>query len=252
METLDCFIPVYNEEAVLEHSVLALLQFCEDNLAGPFRIVVVDNGSDDATRAIAARLARDLSPVAALHFDETGRGRALRRAFLTSEATYLGYMDADLSTHLRALPEALIRLRWGADMVIGSRLVRGAHIRRQLKREVLSRTFNALVRRLFDSPLHDHQCGFKFMTHDACRALVPSTRDDKWFFDTELLVLGLRRGQRIEEIPVDWIEDLGSTVHIARTVVDDLIGMHRLRRRLAGGSGDSATRSVTDEEPGSR
>jgi len=142
-------------------------------------------------------------------------------------------MDADLSTHLAALPEALRRLEAGADLVIGSRLLPASHTTRCLHREVLSRIYNGLVQTIFVTGLTDHQCGFKFLTQEACRALVPQAEDNLWFFDTELLVLAARSGRRIDQIPVDWIEDLGSTVRIVRTVVDDLIGMWRLQRRLA-------------------
>jgi hypothetical protein len=172
--------------------------------------------------------------VAAMHLAEKGRGRALRQAFLGSDAAVVGYMDADLSTHLAALPEALARLRGGAQVVIGSRLLPGSRTRRRLRREVLSRTYNHLVRAAFGTQLRDHQCGFKFLGREASRRVVPLTRDDLWFFDTELLVLAQRAGLRIDEIPVDWIEDLGSTVRVLRTIRDDLVGIARLRRRLRG------------------
>ena len=110
--------------------------------------------------------------------------------------------------------------------------MRGSHITRRLRREVLSRVYNALVRGAFGTGLRDHQCGFKFLNRARSRDLVAATRDDKWFFDTELLVLADRAGLRIDEIPVDWIEDLGSTVRIVRTVVDDLRGMRRLYVRV--------------------
>jgi glycosyltransferase involved in cell wall biosynthesis len=230
---LECFIPAYNEETDLEANVLRLAAFCRESLGGSFRVTVVDNGSNDRTAEIADRLARGGGEVAAIHYPEKGRGRALRRAFLGSRAERFGYMDADLSTHLAALPEALRRLDGGADLVVGSRLLPSSHTTRQLKREVLSRTYNALVRGLFASRIRDHQCGFKFMTRAAGLALVPQTEDDLWFFDTELLVLAQHAGRRVDEIPVDWIEDLGSTVHVVRTVFDDLRGMRRLRRRLS-------------------
>lgn len=232
---LECFIPAYNEGADLEANVLRLVSFCRDALKDGFRVTVVDNGSTDRTSEIADRLVDAHREVAAVRFLEKGRGRALRRAFLASEAAWVGYMDADLSTHLRALPEALRRLEKGADLVIGSRLMPASHTTRRLQREVLSRTYNALVRRVFGTPISDHQCGFKFLTRAACRVLVPRTEDDLWFFDTELLVLAHRSGRRVEEIPVDWIEDLGSTVRIVRTIVDDLRGMWRLDRRLRAG-----------------
>jgi len=230
---LECFIPVYNEAVALEANLMRVLAFCREQVTAPWRVTVLNNGSTDDTAAIADRLAAVHPQVGAVHMPEKGRGRALRRAFLGSEATWIGYMDVDLSTHLRALPEALRRLESGADLVIGSRLLPGSHTRRRLRREVLSRGYNTLVRALFASPIRDHQCGFKFLSRPRCRDVVAATEDDKWFFDTELLLLAQRAGLRVEEIPVDWIEDLGSTVHIVRTVMDDLVGMRRLRRRLA-------------------
>lgn len=229
---LEIFIPAYNEAQDLEVNLERLLAYCRSELSAPYRLTVVDNGSTDATPALAERLARQHEEVGALHFPEMGRGRALRRAFLGSPADRLGYMDADLSTHLRALPEALERLARGADLVVGSRLVRGSRIRRQWRREILSRAYNRLVRGVFETSVRDHQCGFKFLSREACQAIVPSTLDPLWFFDTELLVLAQRAGLAIEELPVEWIEDLGSTVHVLRTVRDDLVAMWRLRQRL--------------------
>ena len=234
---LECFIPAYNEAADLEPNVVRLTAFCREALGDGFRVTIVDNGSTDGTAAVADSLAASHPEVAAVHFPEKGRGRALRRSFLRSDAHWLGYMDADLSTHLAALPTALARLAGGADLVIGSRLLPGARIRRRLHREMLSRAYNALVRAVFGSVLSDHQCGFKFLTCEACNELVARTQDDLWFFDTELLVLAQRARRRVDEIPVDWIEDLGSTVRIARTIVDDLRGIRRLRRRLSAAGG---------------
>jgi glycosyltransferase involved in cell wall biosynthesis len=228
---LECFVPVYNEEQDLEANVRRVVAFCREQVRAPWRVTVLDNGSTDRTAAVAAGLARGSAEVRFVHYPEKGRGRALRRAFLSSDATWIGYMDVDLSTHLRALPEALRRLEAGAVVVIGSRLLTGSHTRRSLRREVLSRAYNALVRTTFGSTVRDHQCGFKFLDNARCRELVARTEDDKWFFDTELLILAERAGVRIDEIPVDWIEDLGSTVHVVRTIVDDLRGMRRLYAR---------------------
>lgn len=229
---LECIVPAYNEEQDLEANVLKVVAFCREQVAASWRVTVIDNGSTDTTAAIADRLATSIAEVRAVHHPQKGRGRALRRAFLASEARWVGYMDADLSTHLRALAETVRRLEAGADIVIGSRLLPGSHIRRRLGREVLSRVYNALVRTAFGSHLRDHQCGFKFLSHARCRDLVAHTEDDEWFFDTELLILALRAGLRIDEIAVDWIEDLGSTVRIVRTIAGDLRGMRRLHARL--------------------
>jgi hypothetical protein len=83
----------------------------------------------------------------------------------------------------------------------------------------------------------DAQCGFKALRRDVAQRLVPLVRDDAWFFDTELLALAERNDLRIYEVPVQWIEDLDSRVHIPSTVADDLRGLWRLRRRLWRGDG---------------
>jgi putative flippase GtrA len=74
----------------------------------------------------------------------------------------------------------------------------------------------------------DAQCGFKAISADVARTLLPDVRDDAWFFDTELLVLAQRRGLRIHEVPVDWVDDPDSRVDLVRTALDDLHGVARL------------------------
>ena len=105
-----------------------------------------------------------------------------------------------------------------------------AHVRRRLKREVLSRAYNALVHLLFRANFSDAQCGFKAIRADVARRLLPLVVDDGWFFDTELLLLAERDGCRIHEVPVDWIEDLDSRVDLVPTICGDLRGLWRMRR----------------------
>src|SRR3954468_13467652 len=99
---LDVVVPVHNEETDLEpclrrlHAHLSALPY-------PFRITVADNASTDGTTAVAARVAAELPEVEVLVLPEAGRGRALRTAWLRSDAPVLVYMDVDLSTDLAAL-----------------------------------------------------------------------------------------------------------------------------------------------------
>lgn len=154
-------------------------------------------------------------------------------------------MDVDLSTNLVALPRMLDLLQGGCDVVIGSRLSPDAETTRSLKREVLSRGYNLLVKLFFDTHFTDAQCGFKGVNRATVRRLVPHVEDRKWFFDTELLVLAEKSGHRLGEVPVDWIEDLDTRVQLLRTVWDDLVALVRLRRTLSRvlgivGEGDRA------------
>jgi putative flippase GtrA len=85
--------------------------------------------------------------------------------------------------------------------------------------------------------VRDAQCGFKAVRADVVRRLLPAVEDDGWFFDTELLLLAEHNGLRIHEVPVDWVDDADSRVHITRTAWDDLRGTARMVRTFATGRG---------------
>ncbi|MFY9926797.1 MAG: bifunctional glycosyltransferase family 2/GtrA family protein [Streptosporangiaceae bacterium] len=234
---VDIVVPVRNEERDLAPSVRRLVAFLRDSFPFTARVTIADNGSTDATWAIASQLARELSEVRAVHMELPGRGRALRAIWSHSEADVLAYMDVDLSTDLNALLPLVAPLVSGhSDMAIGTRLARGARVIRGPKREVISRSYNLLLRGLMGARFSDAQCGFKAIRREQARVLLPLTQDTGWFFDTELLVLAERAGLRIHEIPVDWVDDVDSRVDIVSTALADLRGMARLGAGFARGS----------------
>jgi putative flippase GtrA len=164
-----------------------------------------------------------------LRLERVGRGLALRTAWLASDADVVSYMDVDLSTNLESfLPLVAPIVSGHSELAIGTRLARQSRVRRQIKREVLSRGYNTLVRTAFRSGFSDAQCGFKAIRADIARLLLPHVEDNNWFFDTELLLLAERNGLRIHEVPVDWVEDPDSRVDIRRTALADLRGVARL------------------------
>jgi putative flippase GtrA len=226
---VDIVVPVYNEEAALERSVRRLHRFLSDGFPFTWRIVVADNASTDATPRIAAALARALPHTTHQRLERKGRGRALRTAWTASPARVVAYMDVDLSTDLRALLPLVAPLMSGhSDIAIGSRLARGARVVRGPKRELISRAYNRILHTALRAHFSDAQCGFKAVRAAALPGLIDDIRDDGWFFDTELLVLAQRRGLRIHEVPVDWVDDPDSRVDIVATAVADLRGIARL------------------------
>lgn len=224
-------VPVYNEAHVIEQSVATLSDFLHANLPYAWRIVIADNASTDATLEVARRIAAGNDRVEVLHLEQKGRGRALKAAWLGGEADVHSYMDVDLSTDLRAYP-ALIRAiaERGHDVATGSRLKRGARTTRGLKRDFISRSYNLLIKATFRTRFSDAQCGFKAVSDRAAREILPHIENNEWFFDTELLILAERRGYRIADIPVRWIDDSDSRVNIRKTVLEDLRGLWRLKR----------------------
>ncbi len=229
-------IPVYNERASLEASVSRLHEFITTRLPVRCSIVIVDNASTDGTWQIARRLSERLAGVRAIRLEEKGRGRALRRAWSRSESAVVAYMDVDLSTDLSALLPLVAPLLSGhSDLAIGTRLTRASRVRRSLKREVISRTYNLLLHVFLGVRFSDAQCGFKAVRADEAARLLPLIENENWFFDTEMLVLAERAGMRIHEVPVDWEEDPETRVDIMATAWEDLRGMARLGWNLATG-----------------
>jgi len=231
LASVDIVIPVYNEEHVLASSVETLRAFLRDNLPHTWRVVVADNASTDGTLTVAQGLAEQHpAEVGVVHLPQKGRGRALRAAWLGSEADVLVYMDVDLSTDLSALPPLVDAIAVeGYDVAIGSRLARGARTTRSLRREVISRVYNLLIKAIHFTRFSDAQCGFKAVSRQAARELVPLIKNEEWFFDTELLILAEKGGYRIKDIPVRWVEDPDTRVKIASTVSEDIRGLLRLR-----------------------
>lgn len=226
---VEIVVPVYNEQRALPASIRRLHEHLTDSFPFRWRIVIANNASTDATARVAAALAADLPGVERLDLAEKGRGRALRTAWMRSDAEIVAYMDVDLSTDLRALLPLVAPLVSGhSDIAIGTRLATGSRVVRGPKREFISRSYNRLLQLSLAARFSDAQCGFKAIRADAARRLLPEVRDQAWFFDTELLVLAQREGLRIHEVPVDWTDDPDSRVDLARTARDDLRGIVRL------------------------
>jgi glycosyltransferase involved in cell wall biosynthesis len=226
---IEIVVPVYNEQAALQHSIRRLHVFLSTSMPFAWRIVIADNASTDRTLQIALSLAGELPNVGAVHVPVKGRGRALRTVWMESDADVLCYMDVDLSSDLKALLPLVSGLVSGhSEVAIGTRLASGSRVVRGRKREFISRSYNHLLRLVLRARFSDAQCGFKAIRADAARRLLPAIEDDGWFFDTELLVVAQRRGLRIQEVPVDWTDDPDSRVNISRTALEDLRGVARL------------------------
>jgi glycosyltransferase involved in cell wall biosynthesis len=240
---VEVVVPVRNEERELVPNVTRLIAHLRDRFPFTARVTIADHGSTDATWALARALA-DAHPdlVRAVRLDLPGRGQALRAVWSASDADVVAYMDVDLSADLAALlPLAAPLLAGDADVAIGSRrgargAVPGARVRRGLKRTVLSRGYNLLLRITLEIGLSDAQCGFKALRSDAARAVLPSVVDNGWFFDTELLVLAERAGLRIHEVPVEWVDSPDARVRILPMMLGNLRGIWRLWWGLGVGS----------------
>ncbi len=222
-------LPVYNEEQELEKNVLKIKDFIEPLGETNFQIIIVDNASTDKTREIGKNLGQKYPRISFLRLEEKGRGLALKKAWASYKADYYCYMDIDLSTNLGHLPAIIKAIENGFDIALGSRLLPKSRVSgRTLKREILSRGYNLIIKLLFQISFSDAQCGFKAVNRRVVSELLPKIIDNEWFFDSELLIIGEKSGYKIYEEPVIWTDNPGSTVRVLKTVSGDLRGLLRL------------------------
>ena len=199
-------VPVYNEERFIWTTTRNLAaRFQSAGLK--FKIAIAEDGSTDSTPKILRRLQIEYpdllvqsSPI------KLGRGLALRRLWSATCADVYLFVDADLPTSLDAVLRVLQEIENGADVAIGSRYCQGAVVTRPPLRSIISRTYNQLVRMMFQDGIRDHQCGLKAFTCDALQMIIQASRENTWAWDTEALVLATVFGLKIVEVPVKWTE----------------------------------------------
>lgn len=228
--SVNIVLPVYNESAELKSSVTTLVRFLSKSLTDfSWHITIADNASTDDTLNIARELSHTIPQVSVEHLSQKGRGRAVKHVWRKGNDEYLAYMDIDLSTDLKHFPPLLHALERGLDIAIGSRNTRGARVSgRSMLRNITSKGYISLIKLFFWVHFTDAQCGFKAVTRRVVNELVPHIKDNEWFFDSELLIVGEKSGFRLYEEPVTWIDNPGSTVRVMRTAIGDLKGLWRL------------------------
>lgn len=226
-------VPAYNEVTGLERAI-ATADAEVSKIAASYEIIVAEDGSSDGTNELARRLSETNRTVRHLHNDERlGRGKALTRAFWESRGAILAYMDVDLSTDMSSLRPLIDSIREGWDICTGSRMIQGSLVKRSMTRKLSSWTYNQMIRILFDTGVHDHQCGFKAFNRRSLFAILGEVEDTHWFWDTEVLAVASHRGYKIREIPITWVEDRGTTVNLFKDSLKMCFKAFALRIRFA-------------------
>ena len=211
---MQMIIPALNEEGRLPETLRALRAhaLAATDSGGPIDVIVVDNASTDATAEVARRLDSPAMRVRVVRCERRGKGAAVRAGVAVSTAERIGFMDADGATDLAALADAVLLLDSGADLAIGSRAVPGSvtHERHSRVRALGAAAYRAMTRAVAPG-ISDTQCGFKVMRGDLAREVFAQTRADGFSFDVEVVSRFQRRGARVVEFPVRWVDVAGST-----------------------------------------
>jgi dolichyl-phosphate beta-glucosyltransferase len=227
---LTVVIPAYNEAGRLGPSLAKAVEYLARR-GGSWELLVVDDGSGDATSAVAADFAEQ-GVVVLRHPVNRGKGAAVRTGLLASRGDRVLLSDADFSTPVTELEKLEAHLA-EAPVVIGSRAAAGADVRRRqpLYRELMGKVFNRIIRLLGAPGIADTQCGFKLLDGDAARSLAAELTIEGFAYDVELLWLAKSRGLPIREVGVVWINSPESKVSPLRSSLAMLRDVLRIRRR---------------------
>jgi dolichyl-phosphate beta-glucosyltransferase len=228
---LSLVIPCYDEATRLPATLERAIAYLRRERPR-FEILVVDDGSRDATAEVARALLERERCGAVIAFPHNrGKGAACRAGALAARGRQVLLCDADLSTPIEEERRLRAAVDAGADLAIGTRAHPEARIvvRQARGREGAGRLLNRLLRALGLTELRDTQCGFKLFRRDAARALFGRARIDGFLFDVEILRLARRDGLSLAEVPVEWRNDPDSRVRPLRHWPQVLWDLLRIR-----------------------
>ncbi|MCR4635509.1 MAG: glycosyltransferase [Butyrivibrio sp.] len=231
---INILFPVLNEHLRLEKGIEKCVAYMRENVDIPYKLSIIDNGSDDDTPDIARRLEQKYDEVEYVRIEERGVGIAFKTGVERTDADIVGYMDIDLSTDLSYLSKTIQLFETDSDLqyVNGSRFSRQSQTHgRKWYRKITSAGLVTILKVMFHMKATDALCGFTFLRSDVAKRLVKQCTDDKgWFYTVELLLRAERQDIRIYDMPIEWVEDYDTTVNVPKTIKNYLIQIHKLRK----------------------
>lgn len=228
--TVSVVIPIHNEERILRSAVTELVTSLRKTEPA-FEIVLAENGSWDATLAVADALAREFDEVTVFSVETPNYGAALRAGILRARGSFVVCEEIDLCDvdfHRRAL--ALLR-QDAADVVVGSKRAARSNDRRPLVRRLATRVYNELLQRALGFSGTDTH-GLKVLRRDRVLPVLERCVVDGDVFASELLIRAERMGLRVVEVPVDVAEKRPPSTHVLRRVPSVLLRVGRLSQAL--------------------
>ena len=228
---LSIVIPAYNEAQRIGNTLCTVLSYLEQRSYSA-EILVVDDGSYDATPQVVTAFCNQIPPVRLLrNHRNRGKGFSVRNGFLHASGAYLLFSDADLSTPIEEIEQLFAALQESCDVAIASRALAKSRVEvhQPWYRENMGRLFNVLVQTLVLPGIRDTQCGFKCFTREAALNICQRITLERFGFDVEMLYLARKLRYRIREVPVVWRNSPQSRVHVLRDSVSMFGDLLRIR-----------------------
>jgi len=241
---LSVVIPAFNEVNRLPAFLTSVLEHLCRVHGESFEVLVVDDGSRDGTAEMLKEFQCDWPQLRVIpHPVNRGKGAAVRTGMMAASGELVLFADADGATPIgeeRKLREAI---RDGADIAVGSRVVRaaGAERSRHGLRSLASGVFGKLTRVALRIPVSDTQCGFKMFRRAAAKRIFRACDEPGYLFDVHVLLLARGLGYKLAEIGISWHDVPGSKICLWRDSWKMATGLWNIRRRVARRISQSAS-----------
>ena len=234
--SLSVVIPAFNEERRLGSTLVAITGYLATQ-PWTWEIRIVDDGSTDATVAVAERFAAGEPRVVVQREPHRGKGGAVKAGLSAASGQFRFICDADLSMPIDEIARFLPPQAAPFDVAIGSREGRKARrVGEPMYRHLMGRLFNRGVQWLVLPGIEDSQCGFKMFTADAVRSIFPRVTVDGWAFDVEVLAVARAQQLRVIEVPIEWHYRAESRLSMMRDGWEMLRELLRIRLRAIRGT----------------
>ena len=225
-------IPVYNAAKVLEDCIRLVTAEISPSIKD-YEIIIAEDASTDGSTELAKKLAKEDSHIIHIHSNKKqGRGKALTNAFKTARGNIVMYIDADLDISPKYIPLFIEYLKREYDIVFASKRHPEANAKSPILRKAFSITYNRFIRLLFKSKVYCHQGGMKGFKKESILKILPYVKNNKWFWDTEVLVIAQWKGYKLKEIPVTCDYGFkGTTVSSFKDAYEMFVEAMRFKKR---------------------
>jgi len=235
---LSIIIPAYNEEKRIGLTLKKTFEFLEQR-SWNYELITVDDGSRDQTLQVIQELAATRDDIKVVrNYRNRGKGFSVRRGLEVASGRFVGYMDADYKTDIKALDDVMSHLENNSKVVIGDRTLKNTEIiaARSLLREIGSKAFKTLLSFLMGiRDFEDTQCGFKFFCGKVMREAFLVQKVDGYMFDVEILLILTRMDYEIKKLSVEWSYDADSRFNIISGSFKNLRELAEIRWRHRSG-----------------
>lgn len=197
-------LPCFNEGPTFEDSVSKIIRELSKLKTG-WEIVFVEDKSTDETAAKVLEFVKSIKTARAIfHNRNMGRGKAVKDGINAARGKICGFLDVDLEVSESYIPLFADEIKNGADMAVGRRFYEGGFIN-SLPRVLASKVYAHIVKFLIGVPIDDTEAGYKFFNREKILPVLKRTRDNHWFFDTEICARAHLAGLSITQVPVLFI-----------------------------------------------